>query len=110
MREEIEELRLAVNPARRFIEECVMPDADHSEPAHRVFSFYVIWAEAWGIAKRDILDDARFGKELRKVFPTLNRIKAGPRDAREYRYGGIRLANSDAKRTIRFARKEFKLS
>jgi putative DNA primase/helicase len=57
--------------------------------------------------------DAIFDRLLVIVFENTipeDEKRVGSRDAREYQYEGIRLADSDAKRRIRFAMKEFRLS
>jgi putative DNA primase/helicase len=57
--------------------------------------------------------DAIFDRLLVIVFENTipeDEKRVGSRDAREYHYEGIRVADSDAKRTIRFAMKEFRLS
>jgi len=84
-REALEEYRLESNPARAFLLEFC--DKSSSQiPSHDLYELYVHWTEKSGYRP---LGERVFGKEIRRVFPWVNRQQVGGRANRHWTYTGL---------------------
>jgi P4 family phage/plasmid primase-like protien len=84
--EALEEYKQESNPARVFLTENCAAEASASTSCSHLYAEYVIWSKENGFPS---LDSRQFGKEARKVFPTLARAKANSFGGRRWVYRGL---------------------
>jgi putative DNA primase/helicase len=80
------EYRTENNPARMFLlETCRESPADET-PCGRLYQAYRDWCLSNGYSP---LADRSFGKEVKRVFPKVERREIGPRGSRAHVYCGL---------------------
>jgi P4 family phage/plasmid primase-like protien len=80
------EYRTENNPARMFLLEMCREDPQEQAPCGKLYRAYTGWCNANGYSP---LADRSFGKEVRRVFPKMERREIGPRGSRLYAYCGL---------------------
>src|SRR5262249_37649636 len=82
-----EEFRSQSNPAQGFLVECyATASAADTVSCNTIYSQYSDWCRGRGFKP---LDAASFGKELRKIFPHVERQR-DPQGERTWRYSGLK--------------------
>jgi putative DNA primase/helicase len=74
------------NPARVFLDENYIEDTNRSVACSPVYEKYTTWCSDNGF---EVLDSRQFGKEVRKAFPKVERVKVGRARHREWSYRGL---------------------
>ncbi len=82
----LDEYRLEVNPARRFLTEHFHEDRNGLVNASQMYDQYRDWCKRSGHLP---LADKSFGKEVRRAFRGAERVRRGSRDSRSWCYSGI---------------------
>jgi putative DNA primase/helicase len=90
-RQALDDYRLESNPAKGFLLEHCVADANSTEPCANVYDLY---RRAVGLDGLRPLDAKQFGKEVRKVFPSVERKKLtrGGGD-RVWCYAGLKVTH-----------------
>lgn len=87
----VEEYRLETNPARTFLTENCEQEDGAITYSRELYAAYQKWCKRGGCYP---VADARFGKEVRRVFPGTDRVRSSTGD-RQYYYRGVRFDSSD---------------
>jgi putative DNA primase/helicase len=88
MSERLSELKMIINHASQFLLDFVKPDDQGSIFCVSLYRRYCTWAEARGIRSSEILSDSEFGKEVKRLFPFVER-KRKTSGARPWMYSKI---------------------
>jgi len=81
-----EDYRTEVNPARSFLLETCEANSLASIATKELYGHYKQWCGDNGYRP---LSERQFGKEVRRVFPELERRRLGDRESRTWTYAGI---------------------
>jgi phage/plasmid-associated DNA primase len=82
----LEEYRREANPSREFLNEFLIYDPNSQILAADVFRIYKKWSVD---NDHRTLDAAQFGREIRKIFTHVERVKLGAKENREYFLRGL---------------------
>jgi putative DNA primase/helicase len=85
--EALAEYRTENNPARLFLSETCGESPGDQTPCGELYQAYRKWCVSNGYSP---LADRSFGKEVRRVFPKVERREIGGRGSRIYHYCGLR--------------------
>ena len=85
----LREYRQESNPARTFLDENCLCDAQRRVPCKNVYAAYTEWCRECGYRP---LDEAQFGKEVKRAVPNGERRRPRERDERVYRYEGLAMS------------------
>src|SRR5262249_34376332 len=80
------EYRIENNPARMFLLETCDESPGGETPCGRLYQEYRRWCNGNGYSS---LANRSFGKEVRRVFPKVERRGTGPRGRQVYTYHGL---------------------
>ena len=90
-REAVKEYRTETNPARTFLVDHCDEDAGGITYSQELYDAYVKWCRTTGCHP---LGERRFGKEIRRVYPTSERLRSSM-SGRPYYYKGITFTDQD---------------
>ena len=85
-REAIEDYRIETNPAREYLLDNFEIAEEEETAVSLVYKGYVKFCETNGYRA---LGSRTFGKEVRRIYPTVEKFRYGPRDDRSWRYRGL---------------------
>jgi putative DNA primase/helicase len=75
------------NPASAFLEDTCEPKGDGTVLCGVLYQAYSAWCRTNG--HTDVLDAKQFGKEVKKAFPTLERVRVTAGKGRPWAYRGL---------------------
>lgn len=84
--ETLEDYKQESNPSKVFLLETCRKDSRQSVHCQFLYNAYVEWAKASGF---EVLDARQFGKEVRKVFPEVQRDRVSVGAVRQWIYRGL---------------------
>jgi P4 family phage/plasmid primase-like protien len=82
----LDDYQIETNPAKEFLIDTYEPNPDGWVPSKDVYKDYSDWCQANGYRP---LGSKLFGKEIRRAFPTVQRMYGGPKASRFWYYQGI---------------------
>lgn len=91
-KEEIEDYKKEVNPARAFLSENVEESQSGKIASRLLYGWYRKWATEHGYHP---MSERSFGKEVKRKFPKTERERAGTRESRFWEYRGIQFSQDE---------------
>ncbi|HZT77376.1 MAG TPA: phage/plasmid primase, P4 family [Vicinamibacterales bacterium] len=76
------------NPVKQFLDECCISEPDATYPCAHIYIQYQLWCKARGYKP---LDERQFGKDLKRVFPKVQRNRRQENQQRGYFYDGLKV-------------------
>ena len=92
MRKTLAEYKEEMNPARYFLAEHVEENLDGTVQSAHLYRIYKKWTEENGY---HYLAERTFGKEVKRVFPIVRRVRGGTRAERYWAYRGIQFSQDE---------------